>query len=200
MDKLTLEQKHAQFEEFFMIKHDVPVNMSLLAESYELPDVENLHQHMPYSFQIASKLSAIDTKALRPLRSLGEHAIELAEFLNQQAKKIDLMMSLVLQQQSVPEDTFHSVKFGGGGIIVISDDVWPVSSKVELKLFIPEEASAIFCFAEVITCKLEDDRYHISLIFTRIRDEDQDLLVKASLHVQASTLRKRKIKNQNEQN
>jgi hypothetical protein len=32
----------------------------------------------------------------------------------------------------------------------------------------------------------------VSIIFTRIREEDQDLLVKASLHLQAANLRKRK--------
>jgi hypothetical protein len=32
------------------------------------------------------------------------------------------------------------------------------------------------------------------LIYTRIREEDQDLLVTASLHLQAANLRKRKNK------
>ncbi|MFT4811381.1 MAG: hypothetical protein ACI9LX_004758, partial [Paraglaciecola sp.] len=80
MQNLTLDQKHQQFDEFFMIRHNIPVNMRLLAVDFVLPEIDDLHQHMPYEFQIASELSAIDTKALRPLRRLGEHAIELAEF------------------------------------------------------------------------------------------------------------------------
>ena len=192
MHNLTLEQKHQQFDEFFMIKHNIPVNMRLLEDDFVLPDIDNLHQHMPYEFQIASELSAIDTKALRPLRRLGEHAVELAEFLNHQSRKIDLMMSLILQQHANHEQTYQSIQFGGGGIVLGSESELLIGSTIELKLFLREEASAIFCFAEVIACKLVDDTYHVSLIFTRIREEDQDLLVKASLHLQAANLRKRK--------
>jgi hypothetical protein len=123
MQDITFEEKHQQFDEFFMIKHNILVNMRLVADDFELPENDDLHQHMPYEFQIASELSSIDTKALRPLRGLGEHAIELAEFLNHQSRKIDLMMSLILQQHSAQEHTYHSVQFGGGGIILDSENV-----------------------------------------------------------------------------
>ncbi|MGS2721586.1 PilZ domain-containing protein [Paraglaciecola aestuariivivens] len=192
MENLTLEQKHQQFSEFFMIQHDIPVNMRSVAPSFALLDPAELHQHMPYEFQIASELSSIDSKALRPLRSLGEHAVELAEFLTHQSRKIDLMMSLILQQHASQETSYTGVQFGGGGIVVECPNEWAVGQITELKLFLREEASAIFCFAEVIACKPSKDKYHVSLIFSCIREEDQDLLVKASLHLQAAALRKRK--------
>ncbi|MBL4629868.1 MAG: PilZ domain-containing protein [Paraglaciecola sp.] len=192
MHNLTLEQKHQQFDEFFMIKHNIQVNMSVVADDFVLPDIDDLLQHMPYEFQIASELSGIEVKALRPLRRLGEHAFELAEFLNHQSRKIDLMMSLILQQHSKHEPTYDSVKFGGGGIVLDTETELAIGATLELKLFLREEASAIFCFAEVIACKPTDDTYHVSLIFSCIREEDQDLLVKASLHLQAANLRKRK--------
>jgi hypothetical protein len=192
MHHLTLEQKHQQFDEFFMIKHNIPVNIRTMENDFVVPEVEDLQQLMPYEFQIASELSGIDTKALRPLRRLGEHAVELADFLNHQSRKIDLMMSLILQQHAKHEQTYQSLKFGGGGIVVESQNELIVGAAIELKLFLREEASAIFCFAEVIACKPVDDTYHVSLIFTCIREEDQDLLVKASLHLQAANLRKRK--------
>ena len=192
MHNLTLEQKHQQFDEYFMIKHSVPVNIRIVTDDFVLPDIDDLHQHMPYEFQIASELSGIDTKALRSLRGLGEHAVELAEFLNHQSRKIDLMMSLILQQHSNHEQTYHSSQFGGGGIVIDTESESSIGSKMELKLFLREEAAAIFCYAEVIACKPVDDKYHVRLIFTRIREADQDLLVKASLHLQAANLRKRK--------
>ena len=193
MQNLTLEQKHQQFDEFFMIKHNIPINMCLVADDFLVPDIDDLHQHMPYEFQIASELSGIDVKALRPLRRLGEHAVELAEFLNHQSRKIDLMMSLILQQHLKHEHTYYSVKFGGGGIVIDSETALEIGGTLELKLFVREEYTAIYCFAEVIACKPVDDTYHVSLIFSCIREEDQDLLVKASLHLQAANLRKRKI-------
>ena len=200
MENLSLEQKHEQFAEFFMIKHDLPVNIKVLHKDFTLPSIDDLHDHMPYTFQVASEIADIESKALRPLRNLGEHAVELADFLNHQSRKIDLMMSLILQQQSAPEERFHSTQFGGGGITIESKNHYDIGAQIELKIFLREEASAIFCYAEVIASESHQDVYHTSLIYTRIREEDQDLLVKASLHIQAASLRKRNKQKQNEQN
>jgi|TARA_R110002167_G_scaffold35981_4_gene114406 hypothetical protein len=192
MRNLSLAQKHQQFEEFFMITHDLHVNMRVLESRFVLPEPDNLAQHMPYAFKIASELAAIDNKSLRHLRGLSDHASELVEFLNHQSRKIDLMMSMILKHEDDPSLNYSSVKFGGGGVIIKCPKAVDLGSQVELKIFIPEESAAIFCFAEVIACKEIDDNHHISLIYSCIREEDQDLLVRASLHLQAANLRKLK--------
>lgn len=198
MDRLSLEQKQQQFDEFFTIQHSVRVNMLCVAENFVLPDQDELSEHMPFAFQVASEVSSIDAKSLRLLRNMGEHGQELVDLLNAQSRKIDLLMSLVLQQQDDPTTVYMSYKFGGGGIILISNQPFEPGQITELKIFLKEEASAIFCFGEVIACQGVADSYHISLIFNRIREEDQDLLVRASLHLQTLQLRKRAKQQKNE--
>lgn len=198
MENLTLEQKQQQFHEFFTIKHNLKVNMKALAEGYILPTQAQLPDHMPYAFRIAGEISNLESQALRPLRHLSEHASELAEFLNHQSRKIDLMMSYILQQQDEDSLRYETFEFGGGGVTIISDTHVDVGTLTELKLFLSEEAAAVFCFAEVITCHALEDKYHISLIFTRIREEDQELLVRASLHLQTMQLRDRSKRNNND--
>jgi hypothetical protein len=200
MENLTLEQKQQQFHEFFAIKHKIVVNMRVMQNDFILPSLEELPEHMPYAFRIASDLSSIDSKALRGLRGLSEHASELADFLNLQSRKIDLLMSLVLQQQDELEHRCYSYEFGGGGVTVVSEQAVAIGSAAELKLFLSEEATAVFCFGEVIACQQANDKYHISLIFTRILEQDQDLLVRASLHQQSVQLRKRTAQQKNERN
>jgi hypothetical protein len=192
MQNLTLAQKYQQFEEFFMIKHNLQVNMREIDPRFAMPEPENLIQHMPYAFQIASELATIGSKSVRHLRGLSEHASELVEFLNQQSRKIDMMMSLILQRENDIDLNYTSEKFGGGGIILKSDSGLALGSLVELKLFIPEESAAVFCFAEVIACEQVEAKHHLSLIYRCIREQDQDLLVRASLHLQAANLRKLK--------
>ncbi|KXI30776.1 hypothetical protein [Paraglaciecola hydrolytica] len=192
MQNLTLAQKHQQFEEFFMIKHSLQVNMRVLDSHFELPEADELIKHMPYAFQIASELATIESKSVRHLRGISEHASELVEFLNQQSRKIDMMMSLILQRENDTALNYASDKFGGGGIVIKSDDDILVATLVELKLFIPEESTAVFCFAEVIASEQVGNKYHLSLIYRCIREQDQDLLVRASLHIQAANLRKLK--------
>lgn len=191
MDNLSLVQKQQLFGEFFRIKHPIKVNMTILEQNSLLPEIENLTQVMPYAFRISSELSSIESQALRPLRTLGEHATELAQFLTHQSRKIDLMMSLILQQQDEEEARYQSIEFGGGGVVIKSDKALENGTLAEVKLFLEDEAAAVFCYAEVIDCQAQEDDFHVSLVFTRIREEDQELLVRATLHLQTQQLKKR---------
>jgi hypothetical protein len=191
VSELSLEQKKAQFNEYFSIAHSINANVRPLGANEKVPDEENLEESMPYAFRIASEMAALEAQAIRPLRNLGDHAETLAEYLNHQSRKIDLMMSFVLHQQDEPEYRFKTVKLGGGGVIIESSDPLEVGTHAELKLFLDAEAAAIFCFGEVITCEQVEDSYHIAFIFNTIREQDQELLVRASLHIQTQQLRKR---------
>ncbi|GAA0349397.1 hypothetical protein GCM10009092_12240 [Bowmanella denitrificans] len=198
MELLSLEQKRQQFDEFFRIKHAIKVNMRPLEPAFELPDTHQLTEHMPYAFRIASEMSALEVAALRPLRNLSEHAADLVAFLNHQSRKIDLMMSYILHEQMTQDEQFVSHAFGGGGLILCSNEPMELEVRCELRLFLEEEAAAVFCFGEVIACENVGDQYHISLFFNRLREEDQELLVRASLHLQTQQLRKRAQKRSEE--
>ncbi len=191
MNSLSLEQKQAQFHEFFTIKHRLHVNMTCLGEQFSLPELDALDEHMPYAFRIATQMSSLDPQALRNLRNLGEQAKELSEFLNHQARKIDLMMSYILQQQDDPDARYFTTEFGGGGLTLQTESQIAIGEHAQLKIFLSDEAAAVFCFAEVIRCEPIDERFHTSLIYTRIREQDQELLVRASLHQQTQQLRAR---------
>lgn len=191
MSELSLEQKQAQFDEYFSIAHCINANVRPLGMDEIVPDEDALEDSMPYAFRIASEMAALEAQAIRPLRNLGDHAETLAEYLNHQSRKIDLMMSFVLHQQDEPEHRFKTVKLGGGGVIIDSKEAMDVGTKAELKLFLDAEAAAIFCYGEVITCEQIEDSYHIAFIFNSIREQDQELLVRASLHIQTQQLRKR---------
>ena len=43
--------------------------------------------------------------------------------------------------------------------------------------------------------KCDDDKYQYTLLFTAIRDADQDLVVRAALHAQTRQLKKRQQEN-----
>lgn len=191
MENLSLEEKKTQFDEYFSIQHNVNINVKPLAEGESVPSEASLEQAMPYAFRVASEMASIEVQALRPLRHLSDHAESLAEYLNHQARKIDLMMSFILHQQDEPDHRFSTIKLGGGGVIIKSSTAMNIGSQAELKLFLDTEAAAIFCYGEVITCENVEDDYHIAFVFNSIREQDQELLVRASLHLQTQQLKKR---------
>jgi len=195
MEPSMLAQKQAQFDEFFLMAHPIRVNVRQLPTHATLPSDEELELSMPYAFRLASELATIEAQALRPLRNLGEHASDLVDYLQHQARKIDLMMSYILQQQDDISQRLQAIKFGGAGLIIGDDKPWQIGELAELKLFLQEEAAAIFCYGEVIACQQQEDSYHISFLFARIREQDQELLVRASLHLQAQQLKRRSQRN-----
>lgn len=211
MDNLTLEEKREQFREYFAVKHETNINITPVADNQPLPPVDNLTEHMPYAFRIASDISTIEAKAIRPLRNLSDHASELAQFLNHQSHKIDLIMSYVLRQEDAEDHQFRTHSFGGSGVTVDMNEPLTLGSRHEIKVFLDVEASAVFCYGEVVECEpvtqttqdvtlsqdngiptndVQATQYRVSLIFTRIREQDQELLVRASLHLQTLQLRK----------
>lgn len=189
------QDKLDQYREYYTIEHRLNVNVLPLQAGFELPDVEDIINHMPYAFRMAGELATIETKALRPLRHLGDHAAELADYLNQQSKKIDLMMSYILHQQDDESQRYTSIEFGGAGLAILSQSPLNIGESYELKIFIEEEATAIFCYGEVIQCDpIDENAYRIAFIYSRIREEDQESLVRASLHLQTRQLKKRSKK------
>ncbi len=187
----SLEEKKKRFESFFLINHPTKVNISVVDAEQATQSMEEFESNMPYAFKIASELSEIESQALKPLRSMGEKLEGLVNYLQLQARKIDLMMSYILIQQDDQNKRAEAVKFGGGGIIVSQTSCMEIGVLVEVKVFLEKEAAAIYCLAEVIEVDVVDDLYHVSYVYTHIRDQDQELLVRASLHLQTSQLRNR---------
>ncbi|WP_199611728.1 PilZ domain-containing protein [Flocculibacter collagenilyticus] len=190
----TIEEKIEQLHEYFMIEHVTNVNIIPLAMHEAMPHYDDFIVEMPDPFKLATEISTLETSALRPLRHLGDHAEELAEFLRAQSRKIDLIMSHILTMQDEPEHRHATLAYGGGGLRFTSELNLQLGQKLLLKLFLSQEAAAIYCYGEIV--KIEDNAY--SAVFSLIREEDREIVVKASLHEQSKQLkRKSELKKQN---
>ena len=74
---------------------------------------------------------------------------------------------------------------GGGGLTATLDEEYEIGQPLRTKIFLRNEASAIYCYSQVID--KQDSLY--TLAFTAIRASDQELLVRASLHAQTRQLK-----------
>ena len=187
-----LDSKREKFSSFFLIEHPITINIVPISPDIPKIDMKDFQKNMPYAFRIGAEMSEIESQALRPFRNMGEKFEELIDYLQLQARKMDLMMSYILQQQDEPEYRTTTQKFGGGGLSVYSADSVNIGDCVEVKLFLEDEAAAVFTYAEAINCEKIEDSYLVDYYFTHIREQDQELLVRASLHLQTKQLRKQK--------
>lgn len=190
----NLTDKIEQFNAFYLIAHPLKVNLKDASAKDAEQSMAEFEQSMPYAFRISSQMSEIESKALRPFRSMGEKFDDLVEYLQLQAKKMDLMMSYILQQQDEAEFRQTAVKFGGGGVVIALKHEVALGDYATIKLFLENEAAAIYCIAQAVMCEPDGETFNVSYAYVRIREEDQELLVRASLHLQTAQLRKNQAK------
>jgi len=181
------QEKLEQFNEFFTIEHQFNVNIARL-ENNQLGGYQNFIDNMPIPFKMAGDMSALDQAALRPLQALSGIAGQLVDYLNHQAQKIDLLMGYILSQQDEQTIRFQGTSFGGGGITFISDEAFALADIVELKIFIQTEQCAVYCYGEIIELSEQEGQFVHKVIFHFIRDDDREILVRASLHKQSKQL------------
>ena len=199
MPNLSLEQKLAQYHEFFAIEHAFSVNILPIDED-ENCSFEQFMLNMPMPFKLASDMSTIDQSALRSLQGLGSSASQLVSFLNQQSQKIDLLIGYILSQQDDVQQRHQGIKFGGGGIKVVAPSEYSVGQQLELKIFLLESNCAIYCYGEVIAVEKNNDAFTYKVTFHYIREEDREILVRTSLHEQSKQLQKlAKLRNKDHQ-
>ncbi len=184
------QNKLAQFNEFFII--DKKFNVNIRKITHELQSFEQFIDQMPQPFKLASDVNVIDQSALRSIKSLSSVAKQLTEFLNFQSQKITLLTNYILSQQDDKQYRYQGIKFGGGGIVFMAKTAFTLNELLELKVFLLDDNCAVYCCGEVIavneTTYDEEKLFEHQIIFHFIREEDRELLVKASLHEQSKQL------------
>lgn len=177
-------------QQFFSIAHAFELSVKTLSSS-SIPSDAEFVANMPKSFKLASQINQLDRHTIKPLRSLGEHAGELSDFLALQSKKIDLMMSYILTLDEGSKARNQGTSFGGSNITFINQSSIANDTLLELKLFIEECNSAIYAIGKVIDTQPCDDGMVINVEFVKIDEEDQEQLVRNSLHIQTIQLKQR---------
>ncbi|OKY27160.1 MULTISPECIES: PilZ domain-containing protein [Thalassotalea] len=189
----TNQDKHDQFNEFFSIAHNFTVNVTPLNDT-QVTSYQSFLDAIPTPFLMASEISSLDQAALKPLQALSGVAGQLIDYLNHQARKIDLLMDYIVQQQDESNKRYQGVSFGGGGFTFVCDQPFTIGTFIEVKLFIPTDNCAIYCYGEIINHTAQPDNETTStqqeyqVVYHFIRDEDRDALVRASLHKQSKDL------------
>lgn len=197
-------KKLEQFEEFFSIDHEFSVNLEPI-DANHMPSYDHFVSKIPLPFRISSDFVALDQAALRPIQALSGVAGQLVEFLNHQAQKIDLLVGYILSQQDEQKNRFVGCTFGGGGIVFEANNPFDVGQMLEMKVFLLEDNCAVFCVGEVVEVEkhqelngelIESDMLDVDpssafkhkVVFHYLREEDREVLVRTSLHLQSKQL------------
>ncbi|WP_426360198.1 PilZ domain-containing protein [Pseudocolwellia sp. HL-MZ19] len=200
MSDEQIDLKLKQFDEFFSITHQFNINVQPLVDGKSIP-YNDFVNDMPTPFKLANDIDILDQEALAPLGAISGIAGQLVQYLNYQAKKIDLLVDHILSEQDNKAFRFQGITFGGGGIEFISDTALCLNDVIELKIFLTHINCAIYCHSEIISvdekslqvtdgidAASNEKQYHHKVIFRHIREDDRERLVRSSLHLQSKQL------------
>lgn len=190
MDQTQLTTLQEQYHDYFIIEHAIRINVSSFAGPTE-PDEATFETMIPEPFRMAGELATLDKSALKSLNKLGELAEELANYLRIQAKKIDSMMRYVLLQQDDPHCRFVTQAYGGSALCYQAATARQPGDLIEVKLFLAENDGAVYCLARVLSADPIADGFLIKATYSCIREQDRELIVRASLHQQSRLLKRK---------
>ena len=176
--------------QYFLVEHQFSINVEPLAEHEIVPDNVAFEAEIPAPFRMASDLANIESQNLQPLKLNNEMTQALWVHLQAQNLKINTLLTYVLSQQDDEKFHFQGCAYSAGACLFPQkEDVFFVGQAVRLKIFMPEESAAIYCYAEVTNIK---DNI-VELQYKQIREEDIELLIRSTLHVQSKQLKQRAL-------
>ena len=173
--------------DYFLVKHALSINLHPVENDTLPADQLSFEAEIPGPFRMASDLAQADASILAPLKLNGEHTQAIWTYLQAQNQKINTLLGYVLSQQDEPEFRKTTVQFSAGSVVIKKTDNWAIGDHARLKIFLPEESSAIYCYANVSKV----DEIECVFTYTLIREQDRELLIRASLHVQSQQLKNR---------
>ncbi|OBU18500.1 hypothetical protein AYY19_01100 [Photobacterium aquimaris] len=179
-------------DEYFSVHLGLTINVEPLTDGKPLPDVDTFRAEIPPLFRISSECNTLEENAERLLAGFGKQDSKLlVDYLSAQNSKINLLLSYVLSQQDNATYRYITETFGASNVSFYSSHEFPIGQNVTVKLFLDHPAAAIYCYAEVVNCSVLEDRFLIQLHYTRLLEDDRDLLIRAALHCQQKLLRQR---------
>ncbi|GLS91347.1 PilZ domain-containing protein [Psychromonas marina] len=174
--------------QYFIVEHPLSLNVETLKNDEKIPDENEFEVEIPAPFRMASDLANIDSHSLQPLKLNNETTQVLWGYLQAQNLKINTLLSYVLSQQDDKQFHYVSTAFSAGKCLFdAKNQCFEIAQNVRLKIFIPEESAAIYCYAQVTNI----DNNIIELNYQMIREEDRELLIRTTLHIQSKQLKAR---------
>lgn len=184
---------HTVTQEYFSIQHNLSVNIVPVDEALVPKDQHALELEMPMPFRMANDVADIDATALRSIRLLGEQAEALTDFLLMQNEKINLILGYVLEQQDDPAHSYTTTAFSAGELSINSEQHFKLNQIVRIKIFLPAESTAIYCYGHVsgIMDINDSTEQNYTLSYDCIREIDREILIRSTLRIQQQQLKQR---------
>ena len=100
-------------EQYFSVHHCLTISVIPMEQGFELPDHDTFEAEIPEPFKISNTIVQLDLSNARALRSISDDIGYLVDVINQQSRKLNLLMTHILMQDDDPQYRHLTLSFGG---------------------------------------------------------------------------------------
>lgn len=174
--------------EFFRINDRVIVEFRPIEAAQASAIGERLHQNT--AEQANQQLRTMESAFTHLVDQINHQDRDIARALRMLDDKLNLIHRQIRNLvQPVETEKTRDVNLSGGGMALISDEMVPPKTQLEVTIQLIPSAVTITAVARVISCRPEDAGHLLRMAFIHMDEYDRNLLVKHTLSRQAEQLR-----------
>jgi hypothetical protein len=181
-------------QQYFTVHHSLTVNVEKLQNNEVLPEPLAFEKEIPTPFIVASEFSQLDVTSEQTLSELRANKLgSVISLIENQNSKLNLLLTFLLSQQDDPKTRAITDSFGASQCTFVTTQAFNTDDLVRVRLFVDYPAAAIYCYGQISDVTNKNEQTLVTVQFIRIRDVDQDILIRAALHQQQKLLRQRSM-------
>ncbi|OAI16581.1 hypothetical protein A1359_08035 [Methylomonas lenta] len=178
---------------FFRVDDTISLSYQLIDENTAAQGLKS-SGYMNSEYSLAATLDVLSQEAMRIMQHLEKQNSEFLELYKVLDAKINVMAQAVMFVGSnVNAQDCQDVNLSAAGLAFQQHTALELGQNLAIEMYLPSTLALILVYGKVINCQAIDaGQYVISVMYTQIREEDQELLIKHVVRKQWQQLRESK--------
>jgi len=180
---------------FFRIDDTISLAYRLIDEKSAALGLKST-MNMPSEYSLAATLDVLSQEALRIMQYLEKQNDELVALYKILDAKINAVaQTAMIRGSNVNESHCQDVNLSASGVAFKQSKPLEIGQYLAIEMYLPSTLALIRVYGNVIKCEsLEDGQYVISVEYTDIKEEDQELLIKHVVRKQWQLLQEKRAR------
>lgn len=193
--KAHLDESEENRRSYFRIQDSLQLRFDLIAPA-ELGSREiAVMQGASGGFMVTSELHSMHQESAPLLRQIGGHSPDIASYLEAMDRRIEMLAQFfAIQSSDLIRQPHRECSLSAGGIAFLNPTPLDEGIHVEIHLLLGSSHLCIIAIALVVGCDgpTPEGNYQLRLEFTRMREQDRNLLTRHILGRQGEQMRQRR--------
>lgn len=178
---------------FFRIDDEIVLNYRVVTND-EFDNNDGLHINESSSLTLATELDKMKATSRIHLRHVEKENAEIARYFTHLENKIDLIARhVIMGADGLFTENTQSVSISGSGLAFTAKEKLNIGSYVELKFVLKPSLTCIRSYSKVVLCQDQGNgEYKIAIEFSKLTEEDRDVLIRHVVKKQMNEIRDHK--------